>query len=687
MVQQTTRRDLPPSVEGSGGGASLNEPPALGVRARRWLIGPPRSLSERCVFHRVSLVAVLAWVGLGADGLSSSAYGPEEAFRALGEHKSLAVGLACLMTLTVLVISAGYSRIIRMFPHGGGGYVVASKLLGPRAGVVSGSALVIDYVLTVAISIAAAGDALFSLAPPEWAVWKLPVCMGLVVVMTILNLRGVRESVLVLAPIFFLFLLTHVVLIGMGLGLHIPQMPQTARAVGAGLQSGTASLGVMGMVMLLFRAFSLGGGTYTGIEAVSNGVPIMRHPQVQTATRTMIYMACSLAFTATGLLVCYLLWNIQPEAGKTMNAVLAERVMGGFPGGRAFVFAAMVSAGALLIVGAQAGFTDGPRVLANMAMDSWVPRRFAALSERLTTQNGILLMGVAALGAMWYTRGDVRVIVVMYSINVFLTFSLSLGAMLLHTLRNRARTWVWRADLAIFTTATGLSLLILSVTVADKFMQGGWITLAVTLALVVACFVIKAHYNRVSRTIDHAFAGLTPRVPASVPPSPAALEPDPAKPVACILVGGFGGLGIHTVLNVIRAFPGHFQGMVFLCVGVIDSGGFKGEDSLDGLRARSRETVDAYVCYARSIGVPAAGRSAIGTDAVDEAEALCVRTAREFPRATFIGGQVVFQRETWWTRLLHNQTAQAIQRRLHWLGLNMLILPARIRRGALVGAA
>lgn len=658
--------------------------PGYTARFRRWLIGPPRDLHERGVFHKVSLIALLAWVGLGADGLSSSAYGPEEAFRALGEHRSVAVLLAALMMLTVLVISAGYSRIIRRFPHGGGGYVVASHLLGPRVGVISGCALIIDYVLTITISIAAASDAIFSLLPPEWAAWKIWSSAALILVMTVLNLRGVRESVTILAPIFAVFVISHVILITLGFALHIPESGRVFSETRAGLSQSASSLGLFGLAALLFHAFSLGGGTYTGIEAVSNGVPIMRHPQVQTATRTMIYMAASLAFTATGLLLCYLLWDIRPVEGKTMNAVLVERVVQGWPGGGAFVTITMLSAGALLVVAAQAGFTDGPRVLANMAMDSWMPRRFAALSERLTTQNGVLLMSIAALAALFYTHGDVRVIVVMYSINVFLTFSLSLGGMLLHTLKTRARpvTRAWITDLAIFAVGTGLSLTILAVTITDKFRQGGWITLGVTLTLVVLCLLIKRHYAGVSATVRSAFASLERPLPASAAAA-ATPDVDPAQPVAAILVTGYGGLGLHTFMNTFKALPGHFKGVVFLSVGVIDSGAFKGEDSVDALRDETRGHLDRYVAFARSQGIPATHRLAIGTDAVDKAETLCREVAREFPRVTFVAGQLVFQRETWWRRILHNQTALAIQRRLHWEGLHMIVLPARIKEGLL----
>ncbi len=672
-------REVSPGGSGPGllepGGVPPGQALPLGQRVRRLLIGPPRSLGDRRLFHKVSLVALLAWVGLGADGLSSSAYGPEEAYRALGEHRYLAVALAALMAATVLVISAGYSRIIERFPHGGGGYVVATKLLGERFGLVSGCALLVDYVLTITISVAAAGDAMFSFLPVAWHGWKLPLEAAVIAGLTILNIRGVRESVMALAPVFCLFVITHAVVIGGGVLGHLPELPGTAADVGSGFRAGAATLGVGGLALLLMHAFSLGGGTYTGIEAVSNGIPIMRHPRVRTAKRTMLYLSLSLAFTATGLLLCYLLWRVEPAPGKTMNAVLVERLATGFPYGGTFVVLTLLAEGALLVVAAQAGFADGPRVLANMAMDSWVPRRFAALSERLTTQNGIVLMGTAALGALFYTGGDVRLIVVMYSINVFLTFSLSLGGMTLATMAGRFPGRAWKRDAGVFLAGFGLCATILVVTVFEKFGQGGWITLVVTGAVVVLCVLVRGHYRRITGILTRAFAGLEKPRPVTGPP-PA--DPDPSHPTAAILVTSYGGLGVHTTLGVLQAFPGHFRNLVFLSVGVIDSGGFKGEDSIGALSSRTEQMLRSYVELARGMGVPAAYRMAIGTDAVDEAERLCLRVADEFPRVTFVAGQVIFQREAWYQRLLHNQTAYAIQRRLQWAGRNMVILPARI---------
>src|SRR5262245_16704856 len=165
----------------------------MGLLAR--LIGKPRDLRDPKVFHHVSLIAFFAWVGLGADGLSSSAYGPEEAFRALNGHYYMAVFLAVAMAATVFIISYAYSRIIEHFPAGGGGYVVATKLLGPSFGVVSGAALLVDYVLTISVSIAAAADAGFSLLSPSWQPWKVTLEFAVIGLFMVMNLRGVKESV------------------------------------------------------------------------------------------------------------------------------------------------------------------------------------------------------------------------------------------------------------------------------------------------------------------------------------------------------------------------------------------------------------------------------------------------------------------------------------------------------------
>ena len=648
-------------------------------RAKRWLLGAPRNLEDRSIFHRLALIPVLAWVGLGADGLSSSCYGPEEAFRTLREHTYLALGLAVVMAATVAIIAIAYSRVIEHFPHGGGGYVVATKLLGERAGVVSGCALLVDYVLTIAISIAAAGDALFSFLPLSTHFLKVPTGCFLISLLLILNFRGVKESVLALTPIFLLFVLTHLVLIGGGLIGHAGQLPETLHTAAADFSAGWSALGATGLLLIFVHAYSLGGGTYTGIEAVSNGLSIMREPHVRNGKRTMLYMAVSLAFTASGLLLCYLLWDLSPADGKTMNAVFAEKFFGGGSWGATLVVLTLLSEGAILVVAAQAGFVDGPRVLANMAIDSWVPRRFAALSDRLTVRNGIMLMGGSALVALLYTRGDVRHLVVMYSINVFITFSMTEFAMCRFYLGGRREHPDWKRKISIHVVGLSMCVTILVVTVFEKFLEGGWLTLLITGACIACCFWVRGHYRTVRRQFVQLERDLRPI--ESTPPVSDAAPPalNPLEPTAVVLVGGYSGLGVHTILHIHRSFPNYFKNLVFVSVAVVDSGAFKGRDELDALRSHAEEDLRKYVELSRRLGFAAAARSAIGTEVVQAAVKLCQSVATEFSRCVFFSGQIVFQKHRWYQPILHNQTAFAIQRKLQWHDMTMVILPIRVR--------
>ena len=661
------------------------------VRIKRLLLGGKREL-DPTVFHKVSLIALLAWVGLGADGLSSSAYGPEEAFKTLGAHTYLALALAVATAFTVLVISYAYSRIIEQFPLGGGGYVVASRLLGQRAGVVSGCALVVDYVLTISISLAAAGDAIFSFLPPAWTgavVLGMPVKLlvefGAIGFLILLNLRGVKESVIALAPLFLTFLVSHAILIGGVIIGRLGDIPAVFREVrngfGQGVHAPPVGLGLAGMIALFVRAYALGGGTYTGIEAVSNGLSIMREPKVQTGKRTMALMAVSLAVTAGGLILAYLLVHATPAPGRTMNAVLANRFAGGWPGiGVAFVLITLLSEALLLVVAGQAGFIDGPRVMANMAVDSYLPHRFSQLSDRLTMSYGVLLIGGASLLALLYTGGDVTHLVVLYSVNVFLTFSLSELAMCRFWVRERKKHSTWRKHISVHVVGLTLCLFILTVTVYEKFDEGGWVTLALTGGLIACCFLIRRHYRNVHDNLRRLDGILDLLPPGGSPPSPSPL--DPAAPTAVLLVGGYAGLGIHSLLAVQRLFPGYFKNFVFVSVGVIDSASFVNVEAVDEVRDRTAADLRRYVELATGLGLAADARMAVGTEAVATAADLCGRIAREFPRSLFFAGKLIFQRERWYQRLLHNETAYQLQRRLQFAGLNAMVLPVRVTEAA-----
>jgi len=655
-------------------------PPTLSARLRTFLLGKAKDPLAPDVFHRVSLAAFLAWVGLGSDGLSSSCYGPEEAFRALGSHTFLALVLAALMALTVFVISASYSQIIELFPTGGGGYLVATKLLGRYAGLVAGCALLVDYVLTIAISIASGADAIFSFLPLAYQPYKLEAAALAIGFLMLLNLRGVKESVAVLVPIFLGFLFTHAIVVLYGILTYLDTAPQVIAASWHESQASLQNLGFWGMGLILLRAYSLGGGTYTGIEAVSNGLPILREPRVETGKRTMLCMALSLAFTASGLLLTYLLAEVKSEPGKTLNASLVLSLVqnwqfGGVPLGVTFFLVTLLSEGAILFVAAQTGFLDGPRVLANMALDSWVPRRLYQLSERLVTKDGILLMGGAALALLFYTRGDVDLLVVLYSINVFLTFSLSQLGMCRHWWQVREREPAWRKHLVINGVGLVLTSGILIATVTLKFRAGGWVTVVITSAVIVLCLYIRRHYREAEQSLrrlddillDLPLPDATPRVPPR----------DTTAPTAVFFVNGYNGLGIHAVLGVPRLFGPHFKNFVFVGVGVIDSSRFKGREEIENLHRETEESLKRYVDFVKRQGAYAEYWYALGTDAIDELEQLAHQVAKRFPRAVFFAGKLVFKQESFWHKVLHNQAALTLQRRLQFAGLQMVVLPVR----------
>ncbi|MGE5700521.1 MAG: APC family permease [Deltaproteobacteria bacterium] len=649
-------------------------------RAKRFLFGAPRDLFDPKIFHKVSLVAFFAWVGLGADGISSSAYGPEEAFLALGNHTVLAIFVAIATIVTVFIISGSYAQIIEAFPSGGGGYIVASKLLGAKAGVVSGSALVIDYVLTITISVASGADALFSFLPLHWQAHKFGFIAFVLVLLIWLNLRGVKESVVVLTPIFMAFMLSHVPLVLYAVLRHVPELPSVGAQVSTELSSTAKQLGWVGLGALLMRAYSMGAGTYTGIEAISNSMQTLREPRVQTGKRAMLYMAISLSFIAGGIIIGYVLNEVRPAAGKTLNAVLFETigsdVWGGATGKAAVVFL-LVSEAALLFVAAQTGFLGGPQVLSSMAVDSYMPHRFAHLSERLVTKYGIYFMGAMAFLMLFITGGSVRYLVVMYSINVFLTFSLSQFGMIVHWWKDRGKEKGWKLKFAMNGIGFMLTASILCFTVWVKFPEGGWITLLITGTFIALCFLVRRHYRTAQnalRRLDELLLQLPPVTVSSVQ------EPMLRRvaPTAAIMVSGYNGLGMHVFFSVIRSFPGTFRNFIFLSAGVVDSSVFKGADEVVHLGADLKKQLRNYEEFVKGHGYYAESRSEVGTEVIEIIGHLAEGTAKDFPNVVFFSGQLVFQEENFVTRLLHNQTAFLAQKKLVFAGLPMIILPVRV---------
>lgn len=656
--------------------------PSLGKRIKTLVIGGRRNLQDQSLFHAVSLTAFLAWIGMGADGLSSSCYGPEEAFLALRSHTSLGLLVALASAVTVLIISASYVQIIELFPSGGGGYLVASKLLNPTLGMISGCALLIDYVLTIALSISSGADALFSFLPEPWQPYKLTLALGGVMLLMMMNLRGIRESVVPLVPIMVAFVLTHVFAIGYGVVDHAGQMPTLLSSTAQGWSAARTELGLAGVFFLLMRSYSMGAGTYTGIEAVSNGLPMIREPRVENGRRTMRYMAVSLALMALGLMLMYLLYGVGHVPGKTLNATLFDSMSSRWGSGLAYSFVTitLLSEAALLFVAAQTGFFGGPRVLANMAQDRWFPTRFSMLSDRLVTQNGILMMGLLALALVAATRGSVKFLVVLYSITVFITFVLSQLGMVRHWWNERRSSRIWIRKMGVAATGLVLTAFILVAMSIIKFHDGGWLTLIVTAILIGVALSVKRHYRKTSQQLKRlddllvTAIELSKKSPQDLP----APVCDPKARTAILLVNGFNGLGLHTLLTVMRLFEGSFRNFIFVQVGIVDSGNFKGRSEVDRLQEHVQTSGDKYVNFMRAHGFYAESIYVVGVDVVEELERIVPTILDRFPRAIMFGGQLVFPEEYFMSRWLHNHTIFAIQKRFYHRGIPIVILPIRV---------
>jgi len=648
---------------------------ALYDKVKQIVIGNPINPFNPSILRHISLIAFFAWIGLGADGLSSSCYGPAEAYMALGTHTHFALYIAIATAFTVFVIALGYNQVIELFPSGGGGYKVATQLLGAPVGLVSGAALLIDYSLTIAVSIASAADQAFSLLPAAYSQHKLFVEVILIILLLGLNLRGMKESITILMPIFLGFFVLHVGLILYGITAHHKGLTLIVPNTLHETKTFISTFGWLPLLALVLHAYSLGGGTYTGIEAVSNNVNNLREPRVVTGKWTMLYMAVSLSFTAGGIILLYLLWEPKVVPDQTLNAIVFHSILGNSTFGTIVLFMTLLLEAGLLFIAANTGFLAGPSVLANMAIDGWVPNRFRHLSTRLVIQNGLILFGIAALFLLLWCGGQVSLLVVLYSINVFITFSLSLLGLCIYWAKHRSaasRYWVWRFCFSLLAFAITSS--ILCITLVSKFESGGWLTVVVTCTVIIICVIIKRHYKNIQKKL--ALLDNQLKQPITIPLNPIPI--DPQQPTAVIFVGKSQGVAMHTLLNVLRMFPRHFKNFVFLSVGIVDVKSFTGQTELEKMQHEVNENLQYFVYYCQQYGMAAEAYAAYGTDTVEELSKLAEKVGEKYYNCIYFSSKLIFEHDNWITRLLHNETPFTLQRQLHLQGKELVILPMKV---------
>lgn len=638
-------------------------------------------------WRHAALVAVLAWAGVGADSLSSANYGPEEAYKALhnGGHEPLVLWLALITALTVVIISLAYVQIIRLFPNGGGGYKAATRLVHPYAGLLSGSALVVDYSLTIAISVAAASDAMFNLMPLDWLQYKPFVLAGGLGLLLFINLRGVKESVTILAPIVFGFLIIHVALIGMGLMAKSDDLVERVVEAEKHVETVVADQGLWALIAIIATAYAAGAGTYTGIEALSENAQYLKAPRAQTGARAMALIAVSLAVLAGGIMLLYTVWLPTIVEGRTLNAVVFDAtLLRLFPDQelvrQIIIGAAMVFAAALLLVAASSGFLGGPAVLAWMAIDKWAPHSFAHLSNKLVAQNGVLTMGVAAGLLLLFTGGQVHSLVVLYSINVFLTFSLSITGLVRYNLANRdgRKRLKWMVDTGIAMLALAVAGSILITLFLAKFSQGAWVALLVALLIAACGYWVRDHYRRFDASMEKTFDDLLVRDPdAAIDiPKPAVMK----RPVG-IVTGPHGAAGLHALMHAQRLFRGQFDSVLIISAGEVDAEAYGGLEALERLKTQVGDRTGKIVAWCRDHGMPAKVYTGFSTDAVITLEELCLKAQKDHPNVIFVATRAMTRPHGWASTLLHGGTALNLQRRLHAHDAPLIVLPMRVEIG------
>ncbi len=650
---------------------------------RNFFFGKPLDPLDNKVRQHIALATFLAWVGLGADGISSACYGPEETFLALGSHSALAIILAVATGVTVFLIALSYNQIIEKFPSGGGGYKVASTLISPKAGLVAGGALVIDYVLTIAISIAAGVDALYSLVPDEYQMNKVMLICILVVALTYTNLRGMKESVKILMPIFLGFIITHIFLILYGIFGHAYGLEKIIPEAVKETKITANELGWVGGALILFKAFSLGGGTYTGLEAVSNSITSLAEPRVKTAKATMLALATSLAFMAMGTILIYLLWNVEKVEGQTLNAtaflnITEEWKIGGYYISEPFVFVVLLFEALLLFVAANTGFISGPNVLAAMASDRWLPMQFSSLSSRLVTRNGVIIMGVSAIICTILTKGVVHTLVILYSINVFITFCLSLTGITLYNLKNRKLVANGYKKILLPLCALIVCSTILTMTIYEKFFEGGWLTLGITGALVAFCIFIRKYYKTTDKKIKEYENEIEQSFNQSINCMEICPDLDEDKQTAVILLNDKSASGLYSLKWINDAFPNQFSNFVFVSVGEIDHDDFIHEEDLKKLKAETRANLKKYIDVTRKLGLPAEYEIRYSTDVIGSLTDIAEDVAKRYKHSIFFTNKLINDKDNPILQFLYNQIAYILQRRLHNRGMDMIVIPLRL---------
>ncbi|HEU4684292.1 MAG TPA: APC family permease [Nitrospira sp.] len=468
---------------------------------KRWLVGDPLKTAQ-AAHERLSKRLALAV--FSSDALSSVAYATEEILLVLilagtaAVSWSIPISLSIVMLLAILTVS--YRQIIFEYPEGGGAYVVARSNLGTWPGLTAAAALMIDYVLTVAVSVAA-GIAAVTSAIPAVFPHREALCLLAIITVLIVNLRGVRESGRIFAVPTYLFIVVMLFMIAAGLGQVFFAMPPGNRATVA-----SASLGTDGLsLFLLLRAFASGCTALTGVEVISNGVPAFKKPEPKNAALTMLGMAIILGVLFIGITVLASQFGIVPKQNETVVSQIARATFGE----GAMYYLIQASTMLILILAANSAFAGFPRLASILARDGYMPHQMAMMGDRLVFSNGVIILGVFSCLLIVIFQGDTHALIPLYAVGVFLSFTLSQAGMVKRWLTKKGPHW--RKKLAvngIGALTTAAATLIIAST---KFIHGAWIVVVLIPLLIMMFRSIRSHYTAVAEQITLSRDARPPR--------------------------------------------------------------------------------------------------------------------------------------------------------------------------------
>jgi amino acid transporter len=487
---------------------------------KRILVGRPIPTTEQ---EHQRIPKVIALATFSSDAISSTAYATEEILfvTAVG-GSSLALGLSHLIPISIVVaillaiVVTSYRQTIFAYPSGGGSYIVSRENLGEYPSLIAGASLLVDYILTVAVSISAGVAAIVSL-PQFRSLVNDRVTLGLILIalITVANLRGIKESGRVFAVPTYIYIVSLTLLVGYGLARtyfgHVKPIPFDPHRSVATVASG----GSLGLFILL-KGFSSGAVALTGVEAISNGVPAFRRPESKNAATTIVWMGVILGTLFFGLSVLAHHLHPYPSHDETVISQMGRAIYGGGP---IYVILQFATA-AILTLAANTAYADFPRLSSIIARDSYLPRQFANRGDRLVFSNGIVFLAVAASILIVAFGGLTNALIPLYAVGVFTAFTLSQAGMVIH--HRRLQEPGWRRNVVINGVGAVATFIVLLIVAGTKFTSGAWLPIVVVPLIIALFMAIKRHYSRISRTLEV---------------SPAQVRPEPMNHTVVVLVG------------------------------------------------------------------------------------------------------------------------------------------------------